>query len=310
MPLLSRKRIILAKIETTYGTDSVPTGAANAIVVRNLTITPIESDSAERDIIRPYLGASERLIAAARSMVEFECELMGSGTAGTAPQVAPLLRACGFAETISAGVHALYKPVSSGFESVTIYANVDGVLHKLTGARGNVQVELNNKQIPVLKFMLTGIFNAATDTALPAATYSSVVPQVVNNINTTAFAFQGYSGVMASLSIDMGINVVHRSLVGGAESVLITDRKASGQLQIEATTVAQKDYWTAARNASAGALTLLHGGTAGNRVQIDAPNVTIAKPSYAELDGIQMSQFDLTLAPSATGNDEITLTFK
>jgi hypothetical protein len=41
MPLLTRKRLIVAKIESTYGTDPTPTGA-NAILVRNLEITPLE----------------------------------------------------------------------------------------------------------------------------------------------------------------------------------------------------------------------------------------------------------------------------
>ena len=36
MPLLSRKRLILAKSEATYGVDSSPTGASNAVLVRNL----------------------------------------------------------------------------------------------------------------------------------------------------------------------------------------------------------------------------------------------------------------------------------
>ena len=35
MPLLSRKRLILAKIESTYATDSTPDGTF-AILVRNL----------------------------------------------------------------------------------------------------------------------------------------------------------------------------------------------------------------------------------------------------------------------------------
>ena len=63
MPLLSRKRVILAKTEVTYGTDPTPTGAANAILVRNLSITPQNSEIVSRDLVRPYLGASEQIEA-------------------------------------------------------------------------------------------------------------------------------------------------------------------------------------------------------------------------------------------------------
>ena len=56
MPLLTRKRLLLAKAEVTYGTDPTPTGAANAILVRNLEIVPLQSDIVQRELIRPYLG--------------------------------------------------------------------------------------------------------------------------------------------------------------------------------------------------------------------------------------------------------------
>ena len=57
MPLLSRKRLILAKTESPYGTDSSPDGT-DAILVRELEITPLQSDTVDRELIRPYLGAS------------------------------------------------------------------------------------------------------------------------------------------------------------------------------------------------------------------------------------------------------------
>lgn len=310
MPLLARKKLVLAKIETTYGTDSTPTAAANAILLRNVNITPLEGDVAERDLIRPYLGQSDRIMAAVRVMLEFEVEMMGSGAAGTAPQCGALLRACGMAETISAGVSVSYKPVSASFESVTIYCYVDGVLHKLTGARGTFTAELNNKQIPVLKFSMTGIWNAVTDTALPASpTYTNVVPLAVNNLNTLAFTFHSFSAVAAQMSFDLGNTVTHRTLIGGTEQVLISDRKSVGQMQIESVLIAQKDFFTIAKNTTAGALTVTHGVTAGNKVKIDCPAVSIVQPTYTELDGIQMTQFDLSLLPSSSGNDELQLTF-
>ena len=63
MPLLARKKIILAKTESTYGTDPTPTGVANAILVRNLNLTPQDADLVNRDLVRPYLGRSEQLPA-------------------------------------------------------------------------------------------------------------------------------------------------------------------------------------------------------------------------------------------------------
>jgi hypothetical protein len=98
MALLSRKRLIQAKIESTYGTDSSPAGS-DAILVRNLEITPIESETVSRDLIRPYLGNSDQILANTRVSITFEAELAGSGSAGTASKIDSLLRACGMAAT-------------------------------------------------------------------------------------------------------------------------------------------------------------------------------------------------------------------
>jgi len=116
MALLLRKRLILIETESVYGTDPTPTGV-DAVLVRDLNITPQQSDVVSRDLIRPYLGASEQLLANTRVECTFSVELAGSGTAGTAPQYGKALLACGLSETVSAGVSVTYAPVSSSVTS-------------------------------------------------------------------------------------------------------------------------------------------------------------------------------------------------
>ena len=309
MPLLQRKRVILAKIETTYGTDSTPTGAANAILVRNLSITPQEADFTDRDLVRPYLGRSEQLPSAFRAQVEFEVEMAGSGAAGTAPGYGPLLKACGLAETVTASTKVDYAPTSTTFDSVTIYMNNDGVLHKLTGARGTVSIQMRAKDIPVFKFTFLGLYNNVTDTAMPAATYTIFqTPLTVTNGNTTPFTLHGYSAVLSELQLDLTNSLVHRTLVGGSESVLITDREPQGSLTIEATTVAAKDWWSLAKNATLGALSITHGTTAGNKVVVSSSRVQLTNPQYQEQDGVTMLQLGTNYVPSTAGNDELLIT--
>lgn len=385
MPLLTRRRTILAKIETTYGTDSVPTGAANALLVRNLEITPLESEFASRDLIRTFMGNSEQLPVGIRAQMTVEVEMAGSGTAGTAPGYDALMRACGLSVatlatthggtavaaaastiTLAAGASAVdntyvgeviriasgtgagqarlitayngttkiatvspawttiptgatysidaqttYVPRSTGFESSTLYFSVDGVRHRMTGCRGNLALEMTNKQIPVFRYTITGIYNAVTDTADPVAVYSAFrTPLPVTNINTTPFRFHDVLPVMSQLSIDLNNNIVHRTLVGGSESVLLTDRAPNGQITVEADTVAFKDWWAVARNATLGDLNITHGTAAGNTVQLVSGTVQVTGPQYQDMDGIHMLQMALNLVPGTAGNDELAIVIR
>lgn len=198
---------------------------------------------------------------------------------------------------------------SSTIGSATLYFNVDGVLHKLTGCRGTMSLQLNVKQIPVIKFTLTGIYNAVTDTAAPTPTYTAFqTPLPVTNVNTTPFTLHSYSAVMSELTMDLSAQIVHRTLVGGSEQVLFTDRQPQGQITIEATTVAAKDWWAAAKNSTLGGLSVTHGTAAGNKVTLASSNVQLTKPTYTDMDGVQMLQFGINYIPSSAGNDEYTIT--
>lgn len=307
MVQLNRKRVILAKIESVYGTDPVPTGAANAILVSNPNITPLSADLVNRNLIRTYLGASDQLLAGQHVELDFEVEMQGSGTAGTAPAYGPLLRACGLSETITASTKVEYSPVSAAFESATIYYNIDGVLHKVSGCRGTVDLDMTAKAIPVFKFKMVGLYTAPTDTALPVPTYTGFkTPLVVNNVNTSGFAFFSYSGVMESLAISLNNTVAHRTLVG-SDYVQISDRQSSGTVVFEAPAIGTLDVFESAIGTTLGALNLLHGTASGLKVQITSSTVDISQPVYKETDGVNMISCPFNLLPSA-GNDEFKIT--
>jgi hypothetical protein len=299
----------LAKTETTYGTDSTPAGA-DAVLVRNLEITPIESDTVSRDLIRPYLGNSEQLLANTRVSITFQVEFAGSGTAGTAPKYGSLLKACGMSETVVATTSVTYAPVSASFSSATIYFNNDGVLHKATGCRGTFSINCNLNEIPVIDFTMTGIYNAPTDTAAPSVTYSAqATPLLFKEGNTSSFSLLGYSGCLMNVSLDMANDVIYRELVGCTKQVLITNRAPAGTCVIEAPSIAAKDFFTIANSNTTGSLTFAHGTTAGNIVTFTAQKVDIGQPTYSDQDGIQMLNLPYVAIPTSAGNDEVGLVF-
>ena len=304
MALLTRKRVILIETESSYSTDPTP-AATDVVLVTDLSITPQSSDVVNRDVVRPYLGSSEQLLANTRVECTFSVELAGSGTAGTAPRYGSALKATGLSETVSSGTSVTYAPVSSSFSSVTIHYNVDGVRHKVTGCRGSFTISAEVGSIPTIDFTFTGIYNAPTDTALPTVTYGNqATPLIFKNGNTTGFELLSYAGALQSLTMDLGVSTVYRELVGGTKEVIVTDRASNGSVTIEAPTIAQKDYFTAALSDSTlGNLQFLHGTTAGNKVQLISSKVDIGDVNYGEMDGVAMLEIPYTLVPSASGNE-------
>lgn len=307
--MLFRKLALLAKIETTYNTDAVPTGAANAILARNVNVTPMEAQTEERGQMQPFLGHSGEVLVAFWGKLDFEVEIAGSGAAGTAPKVGPLLRGASLAEVVAAGTKVTYTPISTGFESVSLYFHLDGVLHKFTGSRGSVSMAFNARAIPQFKFTYTGIFQPVVDATLPAATYTGFVsPLAVNKVNTPTFSMHGYAGVTQSVSLDMANDVQYRNLIN-YEGVDNIDRVPAGEMTIEATLMATKNWFDIAKTMTTGALSLIHGTTAGNIVKLAAPAVQITNPRYSEASGVAMLTAGLKYKPTTAGNDEFTIEF-
>jgi hypothetical protein len=217
----------------------------------------------------------------------------------------------------SIGANVMYTPnsnfdISTANTSATIYFARDGVRHVLLGARGSFSLDLSSKQIPKIKFTFTGLLGTIEDAALPTVDYSSFqLPVTVSTENTTDLNLLGYAGaVMQTFNVDIANNVIHRQLVG-AESVLITDRKPAGNVSIEATLVATKDWWTIAKAASYGVFAIKHGQTAGNIIGVTGRNVQLTQPKYSDSDGVVMMDFGISFTPFGTsGNDEIRLCCK
>jgi hypothetical protein len=217
----------------------------------------------------------------------------------------------------SIGANVIYTPNSNfgtgtANTSASIYFNVDGVRHVLLGARGTPSFDLSAKQIPKIKWKFTGLLGTISDADLPSADFSGwQTPVTVSTANTTDINLLGYTGgVVQALSFDIANDVKYRQLIG-AESVLITDRKPTGSISIEATTVAVKDWWTVAKTASTGAFCVKHGQTAGNIIGFTAPKAQLKDPKYSDSDGVTMLDFGIEFIPyGAAGNDEIRICCK
>jgi hypothetical protein len=317
MPRLIRKTAILAKVEATYGTDSVPTGAANAMLVSNCTFN-LAYNNVERNFIRPFFGGSGQLAGTRFVEINFEIELANSGTAGTAPAWAPVLRACGMAESVLATpARVEYTPVSASFSSVTIYYHLDGVRRVALGCMGNVEIMLNEGAAPMLRFSLVGLDGGRTATADPSVTLTAFrAPQVVTDVNSgdinlgcTYAAGALSSGTVypsRGLSINLQNTVSRKALLGG-QAVQISDRNVQGSMQLDLTAAQEVSFMTDINSNTNTTLGFTHSTGAGVGILLHAPQVQRIDPTDQEYEGDVHIGQSLRFTPTTAGNDELRL---
>lgn len=307
---LMRNLLVMAKAQVAKGTPATLAAANNAILCQSVSPNLIKAEFVARNLIRPYMGNSPSSTAGVHRGIEFVVELAGSGAAGTAPALAPLLLGCGMAETITAGVSAAYAPVTTGQTYLTLACNLDGMEFLLTDAIGTVSFEMSPKAIPVARFSFLGIYTPATDTVMPTgASFAAFLkPLTVGRVNTPTFTLFGTTPCVESFSFDLANQMTWRELIncGGAHR---SDRKPTASLKIELPSVATKAWGEAVRLADEGALAVVHGVTAGNIVKVDAPKLCVsAEPSIDDSNGVAMLNLQMSMNPDA-GNDELVLTF-
>ena len=302
----AKKTLLMAKLQTAAGTEAVLTGATDSILLRNLTATPLSTETVERALLRPYMGNSGQIVTSVYTQIEGEVELAGSGTPGKVPAWGGLLRGCGFAEVVE-DTEVAYTPVSDDFEMLTLHYYLDGLFHKITDARGTVSFDISAKGIPFMRFRFMGVYHPITDKAAPTDVDFSAfqTPLGVNKKNTPQWNLGGYSGCLQSLNLDLANSLVWRSLIS-CEGAEITDRQPTGQITLELPKIADLNWPEMVRNAVQQSLSITHGTQSGNIVTLSAPGAQLSEPSYSEADNVAMLGMNMSLQPGQ-GNDDIKI---
>ncbi len=311
MTLSTRKRLLLAAAEATYGV--APTFAAgDALLVSNLDIQPLDVNLLDRELVLPFFGNREKVVGQRMGSVTFDVEIAGSGTAGTAPRWGRCLRACGFGETLVNATSCTYAPASAAIIGLSLDFNADGNRHLLTGCRGTATLNLAVGEIPRISFEFMGIYNAvAKGTPLTPTFADQASPVVVNSQNTTSVSAFSFSGCMESFSLALNNETPFRQLAGCSQNIPITDRAPSGELVIEAPLAGngagEKDFFALVSAQTLGAIGWQHGQTAGNIVTFNAPTCNLDSPTYGDSDGVMMLNLPFMPVPTNAGNDEFSL---
>ena len=284
MALLKRKTVIGAEIEGEYGVAAT-VETADTILVFDVALT-LNIETLERNAQTDSLGNIAPQTGARTASLTFSTDLYGSGTAGSAPPIDKLLRACGLQPTTEESHSVLYQPRDSGFESATIVVWQDGLKHVLTGCRGRCSFMFEMGQRAKVEYTIEAKDFTYVDEALPIGNYSTIVPPVCLN---QYFRVAGYAAVIPSLRIDLNNELQRAPSVNetcGYARVDITDRKVDGNFSPEATLVAAQDWYTTWSGGSKSDIDIRLGQTAGNIVRVTAQNCIYTGLAFEDRSGI------------------------
>lgn len=312
MALSHRKRLILLKEEATYAVD--PTlAAANAKLTSALSIRPLEGQYVNRELVDGELGLKPEELINVHAGVTFQSEAGGGGAAGTAPAWAEAALACGFAETINAGVSAVYNLVSEVYSSVYVRTHIggttDGHAQDIAGCRGTWGFTANANELPYWSFDLRGQFATPVKGAAPSVAYTShVKPPRIEPANVTAFTLGGTTLRFRSFSMQSG-NQIGVNRYANLVETFLGDRAITGSAVVQMPDLASKDLIAMARAGTLEALAFTYGTTAGNIVSLAAPKVQVklAGEPYQNAEGDLDISLDLNFTPD-TGDDEVAFT--
>ncbi len=214
MALSTKKRLILVKLESTYGTDSVPV-VADAVLCTSLELSPLEGSSVDRSFIRPYFANSGSIRVENYASVAFETEIAGSGTAGTAPEWGLLLKACNFTENPTPVAIAGTTTIVSAIAATTVTLSVGATDDLYTGM--TITFGTDTTKYEIVKFVAStkvATLNKGLVVAAALAGTFTISPNVIyvpnSNFGTTA---------STSVSIYFNVDGIQHVLLGARGTV-------------------------------------------------------------------------------------------
>lgn len=309
---LERNQLLLFKVEDTPGADATPTKDANAINCASIE-WGIDPETLQQVEINRYLDDPEVILG--RKLVPFtvKCSLKGSGTAGTASQLAAFLKCCGYKETITALTSCVYNcsSVETDHKTGTAYIYDAGRVIKIVGCMGNVTSSGNAGQQGLVTFSMQGkLLSKPEDASLPASpVFETTTAPIIQSAGITFGAWA--NAVVQSFSFSSGNTIGERrdcNSVDGVKGMFIGRRNITFQSLVESVSEATKPFLGNMLDGVKEQITATIGATAGNIVTITAVKCKTNKIDIQRQEGINMLNLTGQCRKDA-GDDNLVITF-
>lgn len=315
MPMLMRRRVLAAKVESTIGTAEVLSATEAAMNIYNPKIQ-CTSEMEER-LIQGSFGRLPSIFGAKVGVATFRTNLEWDGSATEPLWADTFFPACGWVKS-----GQVYTPRTEGpgsnVKTVTIglyqHDGSSGTVFKsIAGAMGTFVVTLPTGKLGYIDWTFTGIWQEPTNETMLAPTYPTVSSLKYNG---GLAEWNNVNLCVESAKVDAGNTVIMRECptTDGYISAYITDRVPKVTVNPEASTIAAQDRWAAWLANTEYALELDVGGPTGTSsnavLSFDAPKAQIINNQEGERKGLVTDEIEFQCnANGSTADQELSITF-
>jgi len=304
MSLLTKKKVVAVKTETTVGTAISLSGSDAAFNFFDVSIQP----NAEF-IARPGQGAFGQrygMVGPASGTVSFRTELYGDGAGGVPAWASTLFPAVGLVN--SAGTFSVKSEApGSNCKTVTIGVYEDGRFKSIRGAVGNAVFTFTPNKPVSIQWSFQGAWVTPTDVAMVAPTHPTRLPIRASMASLSIGATVPF---FSSMTLDLGNVIASRETIteaGGLHSFIITDRFITGTLDPESKLVATSPIYTDWYNSVERALSVVVTDV-NDEVTFSGPKFQITNAQEGDRNGLMIDTISYQLNRDAN-NDEFSIAF-
>lgn len=322
---VKRIQVLLAKVETTEGTDATPAATDAVRLVEPGTVTYGAEEMNDRPDLHNQLLDEEGPIEPSAKYTEIAGKLhirggTGAWTSTTFPEPHAIIQGAGFAAAFAGGIWS-YDTATTSLKSLTLkaWSGTDTGVHVLStslGARlSRLAMTWEAGKIGIMDFTARGIYVAPSDTSVIAPTYPFPTisgPRFVGSGGSWALGALT-NAVLRSASVTIENTLVPRRNANAPDALAgytVTQRKMTFSAKFEAARIADYDAFTNWVNAVYAALGVDapgSGGSAGNKWHVDADNAVIMDaPTYEDDSGLILYGCSGKLSPKGTNRCKIS----
>lgn len=247
------KRGMVMKEEVTEGTDSLPVGATDGIVLLDGS-SGTEVGIAEKQVDRDFFTGNPFSVTTRNAFIEGDCELQPPVTPGDASDGIPnfdiLLRTGGMARVLDdVAETTVYNMISTGIVSASAYFWHVDYVKKLLGSRTFITgLRYTIGEAPRFRARVFGSYEDVTTEAVPSITLPDGSPPALDADNGETLITVADASITdllvwaKELSVDFGTDLTNKQYTSH-EVNQISGRTPTFSLQIARTDLADFNPW-------------------------------------------------------------------